>query len=202
MTSFKDEYRKLLAGKWTDIRFHLPYLYKVACSYENPSILELGTRDGNSTIAFMAAIEKSGGKLTSVDVDHADIDGEMQMRMFDLDWTFVKQDDMQYDPPPGSIYDIVFIDTSHHLYHTLQELRRYLHFMKPGSRFLMHDTEWHGLDVPDGDCMHGEFYGMGPVAWALDVFCREGMTAYPDGSVHRMSWVNHPGSFGLGELLL
>lgn len=189
--TYLDDYHKLLSGKWTDIRFHLPYLRKVARSYDAPDILECGVRSGNSTITFMSVIEEKGGSLISCDINSPDIEPEYMAQLLADNWVFYQGSDLGLEFEPGS-YDIIFLDSSHHLYHTLQELRKFKPALKPGGRFLMHDTEWGGMDTPGAEHMHGENWGRGPVAWALDEFCKE----------QGLMWVGHPGSYGLGEICL
>jgi cephalosporin hydroxylase len=105
-------------------------------------------------------------------------------------WLFAKCNSLNLQA--GKPYDLIFIDSSHLLYHTLLELRKFTPWVKPGGRILLHDTEWTTVGVPEGEYMRGVNCGYGPVAWALDEFCRE--------SDH--TWFSHPGSFGLGEICL
>jgi hypothetical protein len=66
MTSFAAEYEQR-CREWSDIVDHLPRLYDEVTRYREPQIIELGVRSGNSTAAFLAAVEKVGGHLWSVD---------------------------------------------------------------------------------------------------------------------------------------
>lgn len=169
--------------RWSDIQEYMPFLHEMALKH--PRILELGTRSGNSTIAFLAAVEKNGGHLTSVDISPQPMGPHPQ-------WTFIQGDDMSqevWDKLPFSSklvfdgFDLVFIDTSHYYEHTLQECRRFIPLIYPGGIALFHDTrlfmhpheyEWHE-DVP-------------PVRKALDDYCAEtGRT-----------WEELPGEYGLG----
>ena len=190
-TLFMD-YLDRLQGPWTDIRFHLPYLFETALQYPDMQILEAGTRDGNSTCAFLAAAEAVGGIVHSVDLNAPEIPDAVAGRwVASKHWEFKQVHDLSIQSSVQ--FDIVFIDTSHELYHTMHELRKFLPMVRPGGRVLLHDTEWAGMDSPSAQYMHGNGKGWGPVAWALDWFCDH-------EHEKRIQWVNHPGSFGLGEI--
>ena len=81
-------------SKWSDIQEDLPFLYETAKSYENVRVLELGTRMGNSTLAFLAAAEAADGHVISMDVyPAADDPNGMGPWKRHPRWTFVRGDD-------------------------------------------------------------------------------------------------------------
>ena len=67
-TSLHSAYLDRLS-RWSDIREYLPLLYDFARSYPQVRVLELGSRKGNSTLAFLAGAEESGGHVWSCDID-------------------------------------------------------------------------------------------------------------------------------------
>jgi predicted O-methyltransferase YrrM len=178
---FYAEYRRRLLGPWTDIKFHLPRLYRTAAAYPRVRVLELGTRRGESTRAFLAAAELTGGHVWSVDIDQPQVPVE-EWEASGL-WTLTVDDDLTVVFPIGTDFDVLFIDTSHEYEHTLQELERWSHLVQPGGVILMHDTEWE----PPAVQLPGP---TGPVAVALDDWCHE----------TGRSWRNWPGSYGLGQV--
>ena len=139
------EYRARLA-MWSDIQQHLPQLHTEA-STGDAQIIELGVRAGNSTAAFLAAVEQHGGHVWSVDIDTPPVPwtGHPQ-------WTFIEGDDLDVaDQLPDGV-DIVFIDTSHYYVQTLAELEVYVPKVKPGGVVLLHDTELEApWNFPAGD---------------------------------------------------
>jgi predicted O-methyltransferase YrrM len=184
--SVMDGYRDRLA-RWSDIREYLPLLHEEARSRPGARILELGTRKGNSTLAFLAGIRGTGGHVWSVDVNDitGDPEGMFIWRGFPS-WTFICGDDtdpeIQAKLPPQM--DILFIDTSHEYEHTLTELRAYMPRLAPGGVALFHDTNiigWPGYqwdrDIP-------------PVRAALDDWCAQ------TGA----SWEEIPGEYGMGVI--
>ena len=112
----------------SDIYLHLPRFVAMVEELDAQHVIELGTRTGVSTIAWLHALERTGGRLTSVDIDEHPPIGEWPH------WTFIQGDDMD----PGIVAglepaDIVFIDTSHLYEHTVQELNTYRWLVKPGG---------------------------------------------------------------------
>jgi hypothetical protein len=94
----------------SDIQSHLPRFAAMVELLGATHVIELGTRTGVSTIAWLYALE-GRGTLDSVDIDPKPDIGEWPH------WTFHQGDDMemvgQLEPA-----DIVFIDTSHLYEHT------------------------------------------------------------------------------------
>jgi predicted O-methyltransferase YrrM len=169
----------------SDIREYLPFLYETARSYPGVRVLELGTRQGNSTLAFLAAAEAAGGHVWSCDIADVTRDPQGMLPWKGTPrWTFIRGDDMHpavRAALPGG-YDVLFIDTSHEYGHTLAELRACMPRLVPGGVALLHDTDltgWPGYDwtgtVP-------------PVRQALGEYCAEA----------GLSWENMPGKYGLG----
>lgn len=145
----------------SDIWEHLPILHNLARELDAQNIIELGTRGGVSTLAWLAAVERTGGHVYSVDIDPGP---QLEHRQ----WTFIQGDDLSPEviaQLPDSA-DIVFIDTSHDYRDTLAELNVYRYRVRPGGRIVLHDTNLkHPLDVP----RFPEY----PVRVAVDEFCAE-----------------------------
>ena len=160
----------------SDIYEHLPVFVELVHDVNAKKVIELGTRTGVSTIAWLYALEETGGHLWSVDIDAAPPIGTYPH------WTFVQGDDMDSDVYGQLPYDVdvLFIDTSHDYTHTLRELNLYRWLVRPGGVILLHDTE---LPHPEG--VIGPPY---PVKKAVNEFCAaEGLT-----------WENRPNCWGLG----
>ena len=163
------------AAVWSDIQGHLPYLYETVRSYPDPVVIELGVREGNSTIALLAAT-CSGGHLWSADVLPPAVPNDWRE---DARWHFLLADDLSpqalaWAPP---VCDVLFIDTSHTYEQTLAELEAYAPRVAPGGTVLLHDTQFQEDGPTDRD-----------VARALDTWC----------AANDRSWENRPGSYGLG----
>ena len=166
----------------SDIQEYLPLLYGYVRLYEGCRVLEVGTREGNSTLAFLAAAQVVGGHVWSVDIDsgvplnpdgmgpYADYPG----------WTFTCGDSTHpavLAAQPDQV-DILFNDAGHMYDKTLEEIRAYMPRLAPGGTALFHDTRL-GWDN-DG------------VRRALNVYCAQ----------NSLTWRDLPGQFGMGVITL
>lgn len=128
-----------LALEPVDISEHLTTLTMLTKELGLKTILELGTREGYSTIAFLEAAKAIGGTVTSVDIEPCPKAKERvaSAGLQDL-WTFIEGDDLaiQWDRP----IDHLFIDTSHMYEHTLKELNRYEPLVVDGGVITLHDV--------------------------------------------------------------
>jgi predicted O-methyltransferase YrrM len=178
LTALQAEYRER-AARASDIREQMPVLY--AWARHASQIVELGVgaaatqgaNTGNSTSAFLAGLEHSGGTLWSVDI----ADPTVPAWWSEIDfWHFLRADDTSPEALkfcPGAV-DLLFIDTSHLYTHTMEELSLYAPRVKPGGTILLHDT---GPGWPD-------------VGRALNDWCPEA----------GRTWYDHPGWPGLGVI--
>ena len=125
---------------WSDIQGHMPFLADTVAGYEQPVVIELGVRSGQSTSALLAGLA-GAGELWSVDIDPAQVPAHWH----DLpEWRFLQADDVSEQAQQWlpAACDVLFIDTSHETRHTLTELRLYVPRVKAGGVVLLHDTEW------------------------------------------------------------
>jgi predicted O-methyltransferase YrrM len=184
--TLREEYDRRRSDQASDIYHHLPALFGAVmeCRSTAPIVLELGTRSGNSTAAFLYALQvRQSGILHSVDIDVPDVPDEW----YDTArWAFLKGSDtdgriigMLPDP-----VDVLFIDTSHTYAHTLEELILYMPRVRPGGVALFHDTE------VVSDVCH--------VARALDEYCADVQKVWHP--YHELSWTNDPACYGLGTI--
>lgn len=173
------EHYERLCRTPSDIVEHLPRFVELVRELDAKHVIELGTRSGVSTIAWLYALE-GRGRLTSVDIDPRPDIGDYEH------WTFIQGDDCdssviaQLEPA-----EIVFIDTSHLYGHTLRELTIYRRLVRPGGRIVMHDTM---LERPDGAPVRPRY----PVMTALSEFVM----------AEQLKWSNDPKCWGLGEVWL
>ena len=160
----------------SDINEHLPMFVELVAATNAQHVIELGTRTGVSTIAWLYGLEATGGRLTSVDIDERPAIGEWDR------WTFIHGDDLDPDVVAQlEPADIVFIDTSHLYEQTVHELNLYRWLVKPGGLLVLHDTE---LPIPEGAPPRPLY----PVKTAMVEFCQANGYRY----------TNRPNCWGLG----
>jgi Methyltransferase domain len=149
-------------------------------------VIELGTRTGNSTSAFLAACElRVRGFVWSFDLAPADVPWDASGPW----WSFRQLDALgpraQAAAPDRA--DVLLIDLDPHAYdQTLRALELWAPRVRPGGVILCHDTEWPEINARCPQPHDSE------VGRALDDFCRE----------HGLSWENRAGNNGLGVLRL
>lgn len=164
----------------SDIWLHLPRMVKLVEAFNAQRVVELGARSGLSTSAWLVGLEKTGGHLTSIDIDEAPPIGDHKQ------WTFIQGDDTDPDivasVEDGSV-DVLFIDTSHHYGHTLWELRNWSAKVRPGGVIVCHDTELERPTDPPAPATDPPF----PVKQAIIEFAEE----------RQLNWVNIPDCWGL-----
>jgi cephalosporin hydroxylase len=179
VTTLADEYERVCATP-SDIYLHLPRFVAMVLERDAQHVIELGTRTGVSTIAWLDGLSQTGGRLTSVDIDERPAIGEFEH------WSFIQGDDLDPDVVAQlDECDILFLDTSHLYDHTVAELRIYRHLVRPGGILVCHDTM---LERPEGAPARPRF----PVACAIEEFCRD----------EGLQWRNIPECWGLGVIQL
>jgi cephalosporin hydroxylase len=144
----------------SDIHEHLHTFVDTVLTMEATTVIELGTRTGVSTIAWLHGLQQTGGHLWSVDLDARPDIGEHDH------WTFIQGDDMDPDVLAQLPHqaDIIFIDTSHFYSETVAEIELYQHLVRPGGAMLFHDTAVaRPMDAPARPLY--------PVRTAIEEFC-------------------------------
>ena len=127
------EYLMWKALSLKDIEEHLPFLRDVCYRVEAKIILELGTRFGNSTLAFLQAAQVLGAKVISIDIEDCSKAGFGYPN-----WEYHQMNDLDFEI--NEDIDVLFIDTSHTFGQTLAELDKFAPKVKNGGVILLHDT--------------------------------------------------------------
>jgi predicted O-methyltransferase YrrM len=133
------------ASNSSDISEHLSLIYSILLSRKPETILELGTRGGESTRVFIRYCDKFLKSGTSIDLSPA------PDWMTSKNWTHFIGDDIEIGNnlkelkvwPNGvkfSEIDLIFIDSSHEYLHTMEELKLYFHMLSRNGVLILHDT--------------------------------------------------------------
>jgi cephalosporin hydroxylase len=166
----------LLKEKNTDIGHFMDDLAIAVKETRALTVIELGTRYGASTIAFLHALYDQG-KLWSVDCSFPVKDPETGEELLSSQgplgcvdyWCFL----LGYDTSPmvldalPDLCDILFIDTNHVYEETLDELELYINRICQGGRIILHDT----FIETTGNDPHPEAPIKWPVRRAVEEFC-------------------------------
>jgi len=145
---------------------HILTLYSIALGMNAKRILELGVRNGSTTLPLLMAAKKTGGSLTSVDIQDttfappSDIDTSS--------WNFLKMDALTFlkQDNPTVPYDLIYIDDWHAYDHVKAELSEIDRLVSPRSVILIHDLmyantcpHYHSdLTLKEGQWAHGGPY--------------------------------------------
>jgi predicted O-methyltransferase YrrM len=127
-----------LLTKPSDIWQHLTTLNMLTVELNLKRTLELGTAEGESTVALLYAARQIGGTVHSIDINPCS-DARQLIEKLGLQshWDFTQADDMQVDW--NEKIDHLFIDTSHRFDHTLAELKKYEPYVREGGIITLHD---------------------------------------------------------------
>lgn len=124
-------------------------LYSMAVTLGSRNILELGVRDGNTTLPLLAAAIENGGTLTSNDIDKnytRKVRGVLrtyftfeEMESWGT-WVMDSNEFLDFQVKRGMCYDLIFIDDWHSYEHVKMELEHIDKLVTPSSIILVHDT--------------------------------------------------------------
>jgi cephalosporin hydroxylase len=126
----------------SDIGHNLHILFGVAAKYPGCKVIEIGVRSGQSTTAFLAAAELTGGHVWSVDIDRDCRFLAEYAQEGGGPWTFIHGDSADggiVAQTPDDAH-VLFIDSSHTFAQTRAELEGFLPRVRGGGTVLMHDT--------------------------------------------------------------
>lgn len=137
-------FRAAMSGQG-DMSYFMPLLHRFTLdrfTHTPGALVELGVRGGNSTIAFLSALDELRGPslLHSCDINDCDLRSVITPSMAYY-WRFKQSDSVEfattYDGPPPSL---LFVDTLHNYDQVTRELAAWVPRLAPGARILFHDT--------------------------------------------------------------
>lgn len=136
----------------------LAFLQAVVLSLpRNPSVVEIGSWKGRSTVAICEALQITGGRLIAVDTFRGDIhtgeaDVEVDFRentaaFEELLDVFVSDSVSAAKLVPEASVDCVFIDAEHTYASTLADIDAWIAKVKPSGVICGHDYGHYGLTL-------------------------------------------------------
>ena len=117
---------------------HLLPLFGIALASKGKTIVELGVRQGISTLPLLLATYLNGGMLYSVDIHDSAFVCPPE---FSKNWKFIKSDAIKFleEWDKSKTMDIVFVDDLHTYPHVKKELEIISEHITPESLILLHD---------------------------------------------------------------
>lgn len=127
---------------------HLLTFFGIALNINAKRILELGVRDGNSTVPWVLAANEIGGHVDSVDLEATRWKCPDAYQHL---WKFTQSDAIAFLEQcvtEKRQYDLIYIDDWHAYAHVKRELELIEHMITPSGVILIHDTMY-GNTQPD-----------------------------------------------------
>jgi predicted O-methyltransferase YrrM len=117
---------------------HLMTLFSIALGSKSKKILELGVRNGKTTLPLLLAAKINGGKVISIDINDTRFTPPDDLKDY---LEFVKMDALQYlkDVNKEEPFDLIFVDDWHSYQHVKKELEYIDQMVSPRSIVLLHD---------------------------------------------------------------
>jgi len=116
---------------------HLMTLFSIALSMNAKRILELGVRNGKTTLPLLVAAKYNSGFVTSVDINDTDFIAPKDLRKYH---EFKKIDSIEYlNKYNEEPFDLIYIDDWHSYKHVKKELEIIDRLVSPKTVILLHD---------------------------------------------------------------
>jgi len=122
---------------------HLSTLFSLVIGSKGKNILELGVRNGDTTLPFLLGAKINQGRVYSVDINDTTFDVPNDLKEY---WDFSKMDSVDYLEKwdTSNSLDIVYIDDWHSYDHVKKELEILDRLVSPSSIILLHDLMYGG----------------------------------------------------------
>lgn len=116
-------------------------IFGITCTMQPNLVLELGVREGISTLPLLWGTYLSKGMLVSVDLHPTPFQPPEEMADH---WQFVQGESIEFlervgDENPDIIFDVVFVDDWHSYQHVKRELELLDRYTTKDSIILLHD---------------------------------------------------------------
>jgi predicted O-methyltransferase YrrM len=118
---------------------HLLTLFSISLSLQAKNILELGVRNGATTLPFLMASKLLNGSLESVDTNSTTFKCPKEYKQH---WKFHKIDALEFleiQSKNNIKYDLIYVDDWHSYQHVKKELEYIDQMIKPSGLVLLHD---------------------------------------------------------------
>lgn len=144
---------------------HALTLFGIAMSIHAKTVLELGVRNGGTTLPLLCAVKEFGGMLHSVDLERQLGEAPEEFRAH---WQFFESDAIAWldqAANSGAHYDLIYVDDWHSYPHVKRELELIDRITSPSSVILLHDLMYSNAQPhyrSDPACQDPQWQGGGP----------------------------------------
>jgi predicted O-methyltransferase YrrM len=125
---------------------HVMTLFAIAIQTKSRRILELGVRDGTTTLPLLLGASLCDGKLTSVDLNKTSFSTPPEFEKYH---EFIQDNAisfLQKSVDSNKIYDLIFIDDDHNYEHVKKEMEYVTKLMTGSTLVLLHDLMAEGCE--------------------------------------------------------
>jgi predicted O-methyltransferase YrrM len=142
---FIDRFVSLTSTGKGDSDRHVMTLFSIALASKGKTYVELGVREGTTTLPILAAAHINNGTLYSVDVDSSRFSCPDE---FKDNWQFIQSDAVEFlnQWDLHRKIDFLYIDDWHSYEHVKKELEIVDRLVGPSSIVLLHDLMWGNHD--------------------------------------------------------
>lgn len=146
----KDELITTMENTSCDISDQVRIIYDAVLRLKPPVIIECGVRTGFSSKAILSACVQYGGKLVSFEHDAQWAESKANIIAkhpeFDEIWSYQMGDDIEAGKNwTGDKVGMIFIDTSHEMVQTINELHVFMPLLRDDGEAYFHDTKMYGV---------------------------------------------------------
>ena len=164
LTKYLDNIIEDVVNGGGDSDKHLMTLFSIAIGMKSKKILELGVRNGKTTLPLLLAAKMNNGSVVSVDIEDTIFNPPDELKPH---FEFIKKDALQYlhDVSKEEPFDLIYIDDWHAYEHVKKELEYIDQLVSPKTVILLHDLMY-GNHAPHYHCdltlKSGQWAGGGP----------------------------------------
>jgi len=124
---------------------HALTIFSIALAAKGQNYVELGVREGGTTLPLLSAAYLNRGRLTSVDIKDSKFVCPKPLKEC---WEFKKMDSIQFleNYDRDKKIDLIYIDDWHSYEHVKRELEIIDRLVGPSGVILIHDLMWGNTD--------------------------------------------------------
>jgi len=117
------------------------FLYKKALEMNAQLVYEVGVREGYSTVAILQALEQTGGRMISCDIQDYRQNIHAGRPIVSDRWTFIQIDSIHFPAYLDEEADMIYIDGDHSYGAVRSDVIKLWPFLKVGGQMVLDDVQ-------------------------------------------------------------